>query len=60
MSGKALKLIQPVSKRNRFVALFKQAIISGIIQPGESIVGQSRSAAWGRHSAWLTANCALT
>lgn len=38
MSGKALKLIQPVSKRDQVVALFKEAILSGIIQPGESIV----------------------
>ncbi len=38
MSGKALKLIQPVSKRDQVVASFKEAILSGIIQPGESIV----------------------
>src|SRR5262245_23494933 len=38
MSGKALKLIQPVSKRDQVVASFKEAILSGIIQPGEAIV----------------------
>ncbi|HKQ78309.1 MAG TPA: GntR family transcriptional regulator [Blastocatellia bacterium] len=38
MSGKALKLIQPVSKRDQVVASFKEAILSGIIQPGDSIV----------------------
>jgi len=38
MSGKALKLIQPVSKRDQVVSSFKEAILSGIIQPGESIV----------------------
>ncbi|HMY74292.1 MAG TPA: GntR family transcriptional regulator, partial [Blastocatellia bacterium] len=38
MSGKALKLIQPVSKRDQVVASFKEAILSGLIQPGESIV----------------------
>ena len=38
MSGKALKLIQPVSKRDQVVTSFKEAILSGIIQPGESIV----------------------
>lgn len=38
MSGNALKLIQPVSKRNQVVSSFKEAILSGIIQPGESIV----------------------
>src|SRR5262252_8561442 len=38
MSGKALRLIQPVSKRDQVVASFKEAILSGIIQPGESIV----------------------
>ena len=31
MSGKALKLIQPVSKRDQVVASFKEAILSGII-----------------------------
>jgi DNA-binding GntR family transcriptional regulator len=38
MSGKALKLIQPVSKRDQVVASFKEAILSGIIQPGDAIV----------------------
>src|SRR5215471_15935810 len=38
MRGKALKLIQPVSKRDQVVASFKEAILSGVIQPGESIV----------------------
>jgi DNA-binding GntR family transcriptional regulator len=38
MSAKALRLIQPVSKRDQVVASFKEAILSGIIQPGESIV----------------------
>ncbi len=38
MSGNALKLIQPVSKRDQVVSSFKEAILSGIIQPGESIV----------------------
>ena len=38
MGGKALKLIQPVSKRDQVVTSFKEAILSGIIQPGESIV----------------------
>jgi DNA-binding GntR family transcriptional regulator len=38
MSGKALKLIQPVSKRDQVVASFKEAILSGIIQPGEAII----------------------
>jgi DNA-binding GntR family transcriptional regulator len=38
MSGKALKLIQPVSKRDQVVASFKEAILSGMIQPGEAIV----------------------
>jgi DNA-binding GntR family transcriptional regulator len=38
MSGKALKLIQPVSKRDQVVTSFKEAILSGIIQPGEPIV----------------------
>jgi DNA-binding GntR family transcriptional regulator len=38
MSGKALKLIQPVSKRDQVVTSFKEAILSGVIQPGESIV----------------------
>lgn len=38
MNGKALKLIQPVSKRDQVVASLKEAILSGTIQPGESIV----------------------
>src|SRR4029450_9515183 len=38
MNGKALRLIQPVSKRNQVVASFKEAILSGVIQPGETIV----------------------
>lgn len=38
MSGKALKLIHPVSKRDQVVAAFKDAILSGVIQPGEAIV----------------------
>jgi DNA-binding GntR family transcriptional regulator len=35
---KAFQLIQPVSKRDQVVISFKDAILSGIIQPGESIV----------------------
>ncbi|HEX5081919.1 MAG TPA: GntR family transcriptional regulator [Blastocatellia bacterium] len=38
MRGKALKLIQPVSKRDQVVASFKEAIHSGVIQPGDAIV----------------------
>lgn len=38
MSDKALKLIQPVSKRDQVVASFKEAILNGIIQPGDAIV----------------------
>jgi DNA-binding GntR family transcriptional regulator len=38
MSGKALKLIQTVSKRDQVVASFKEAILSGVIQPGDAIV----------------------
>jgi DNA-binding GntR family transcriptional regulator len=38
MNEKALRLIQPVSKRDQVVASFKEAILSGIIQPGEAIV----------------------
>jgi DNA-binding GntR family transcriptional regulator len=38
MIEKGLKLIQPVSKRDQVVASFKEAILSGTIQPGESIV----------------------
>jgi DNA-binding GntR family transcriptional regulator len=38
MRGKALRLIQPVSKRDQVVTSFKEAILSGIIQPGDAIV----------------------
>jgi len=38
MNGKALKLIQPISKRDQVVASFKEAILGGVIQPGEAIV----------------------
>ncbi|HZS04467.1 MAG TPA: GntR family transcriptional regulator [Blastocatellia bacterium] len=38
MNNKALKLIQPVSKRDQVVASFKEAILSGVIQPGDPIV----------------------
>lgn len=38
MSGNALKLIQPVSKRDQVVTSFKEAILNGLIQPGEAIV----------------------
>jgi DNA-binding GntR family transcriptional regulator len=38
MKGKTLKLIQAVSKRDQVVSSFKEAILSGIIEPGESIV----------------------
>ncbi len=38
MNGKTLKLIQPVSKRDQVVASFKEAILSGQIQPGDAIV----------------------
>jgi DNA-binding GntR family transcriptional regulator len=38
MNEKALKLIQPVSKRDQVVASFKEAILSGTIQSGASIV----------------------
>ncbi len=38
MNEKALKLIRPVSKRDQVVASFKEAILSGTIQPGEPIV----------------------
>lgn len=38
MSGNALKLIQPVSKRDQVVASFKEAILRGVMQPGEAIV----------------------
>ena len=36
--GKALKLIQPLSKRDQVVAAFKDAILRGEIQPGDAIV----------------------
>ena len=38
MSEKALKLIQPVSKRDLVVASFKEAILRGVIQSGDAIV----------------------
>ena len=38
MNEKGLKLIRPVSKRDQVVTSFKEAILSGTIQPGESIV----------------------
>jgi DNA-binding GntR family transcriptional regulator len=38
MNGKELRLIQPVSKRDQVVASFKEAILSGVIQPGDAIV----------------------
>jgi DNA-binding GntR family transcriptional regulator len=38
MSGRALKLIQPVSKRDQVVGAFKDAILRGEIQPGDTIV----------------------
>jgi DNA-binding GntR family transcriptional regulator len=38
MSRNALQLIQPVSKRDQVVASFKEAILTGIIQPGDAIV----------------------
>ena len=38
MNEKALKLIRPVLKRDQIVASFKEAILSGTIQPGASIV----------------------
>jgi DNA-binding GntR family transcriptional regulator len=38
MSGKTLKLIQLVSKRDKGVASFKEAIAERGIQPGEPIV----------------------
>jgi DNA-binding GntR family transcriptional regulator len=37
-SGKALKLIRPVSKRDQVVAAFKDAVLRGEIQPGDAIV----------------------
>src|SRR5215510_723696 len=36
--SKALKLIQPVSKRDQVVAAFKDAILRGEIRPGDAIV----------------------
>jgi hypothetical protein len=38
MSGKALRLIQLVSKRDQVMASFNEAILSGTIQPGEAII----------------------
>ena len=38
MSGTALKLIQPMSKRDQVVSAFKDAILRGDIQPGDAIV----------------------
>jgi DNA-binding GntR family transcriptional regulator len=38
MNGKVLNLIRPVLKRDQVVASFKEAILSGSMQPGESIV----------------------
>jgi len=38
MSEKALKLIQPVSKRDQVVASFKEAILRGGIRSGDAIV----------------------
>lgn len=38
MNESALKLIQPVSKRDQVVTSFKEAILSGVIQPGEPVV----------------------
>lgn len=38
MKERALKLIQPVSKRDQVVASFKEAILRGVIQSGEPIV----------------------
>ncbi len=38
MKERALKLIQPVSKRDQVVASFKEAILRGVIQPGEAVV----------------------
>jgi DNA-binding GntR family transcriptional regulator len=38
MRAKTLKLIQPVSKRDQVVASFKEAILSGVIRPGDPIV----------------------
>ncbi len=38
MRGTALKLIQPMSKRDQVVSSFKDAILRGDIQPGDTIV----------------------
>jgi DNA-binding GntR family transcriptional regulator len=38
MKGEALKLIEPVSKRDQVVASIKEAILTGGIKPGEAIV----------------------
>jgi DNA-binding GntR family transcriptional regulator len=38
MNDKMLKLIRPFFKRDQIVASFKEAILSGTIQPGASIV----------------------
>src|SRR5215472_15304696 len=38
MSENALKLIQPFLKRDQVVASFKEAILRGVIQPGEAII----------------------
>jgi GntR family transcriptional regulator, rspAB operon transcriptional repressor len=38
MSNKALKLIQPISKKDQVVIAIKDAILAGTVQPGESIV----------------------
>jgi len=38
MSNKMLKLIQPISKKDQVVTAIKDAILSGAIQPGESII----------------------
>jgi DNA-binding GntR family transcriptional regulator len=38
MSDKALKLIQPISKKDQVVMAIKDAILTGAVQPGESII----------------------
>src|SRR5712692_2042954 len=38
MSNKVLKLIEPISKRDQVVSTIKMAILSGAIEPGETIV----------------------
>jgi hypothetical protein len=46
MSGKTLKLIQLVSKRDKDVTSFKEAILKRGIQPGEpTVVGKVAGAA---------------